>query len=113
MITITPEAYTKLREIMIQENKADWNLRMGVQASDCCGQHYMFGLDQKIHEDDQVFKHEDLTIVCDNQSLPFLDGAEVMWETGEQGEGFLINNPNNACGSCGEGSGCGDGGHCG
>jgi iron-sulfur cluster insertion protein len=99
MITLTPLAYTKLREIMVQEEKLDWNLRMGVRQGGCCGMDYLFGLDQQIHEDDQVFKHGDITIVCDAQSHEYLDGTEIGFEENEQGAGFVIQNPN-ACKNC-------------
>jgi iron-sulfur cluster assembly protein len=105
MITITPEAYTRIREIMVKEEKTDWNLRMGVREGGCCGMDYMFGLDKNTHDDDQVFQQGEITLVCDNESHTYLDGTTVDYEVNEHGEGFVINNPN-ACRSCGSGNDC-------
>ena len=52
---------------------------------------------------DHVFQHDDLTVVVDQQSLPYLDGLEL----DAQGEGesarFVFNNPHaqHAC-RCGQ-----------
>jgi iron-sulfur cluster assembly protein len=116
MITLTASASAKVREIMLKEEKSDWKLRMGVRGSGCSGMKYVLGFDSEIHEQDEEFTQDGITLVCDPQSYMYLKGTEIDFQSGEEGEGFVIKNPNvmpSGC-NCGEsqggecGSGCGD-----
>lgn len=103
MITLTPTAATKVRDIMTKENKAEWNLRMGVRGGGCSGFKYVLGFDNQTSEDDQVFAQNGINLVCDTRSYLYLNGTEIDFEDGLNGTGFVFRNPNAAknCG-CGQ-----------
>jgi iron-sulfur cluster assembly protein len=103
MITLTAEAHSKVKDIMAKENKADWNLRMGVRGGGCSGMNYVLGFDNKTSEDDQIFEQDGLKLVCDMKSYLYLNGTEIDFADGLEGTGFVFKNPNaqKSCG-CGQ-----------
>jgi iron-sulfur cluster assembly protein len=103
MITLSPLASIKVKEIMEKENKADWKLRMGVRGGGCSGMNYVLGFDNQVAEGDELFTHDNITLVCDMKSYLYLNGTEIDYEDGLQGSGFVFKNPN-AHKSCGCGN---------
>jgi iron-sulfur cluster assembly protein len=103
MITLTDNAAAKVREIMAKEKKDDWKLRMGVSGGGCSGFKYILGFDNQAGEQDEIFTHGDITVVCDTRSFLYLNGTEIDYQDTLQGAGFVFKNPN-AKKSCG----CGD-----
>jgi iron-sulfur cluster assembly protein len=103
MITLTESAASKVKEIMEKEEKADWNLRMGVRGGGCSGMNYVLGFDNKTSEDDQIFEQDGVKLVCDMKSYLYLNGTEIDFTEGVNGVGFVFKNPNaqKGCG-CGE-----------
>jgi iron-sulfur cluster assembly protein len=103
MITLTSAAHSKVKEIMEQENKADWSLRMGVRGGGCSGLNYVLGFDNNVAETDEVFEQDGIKLVCDMKSYLYLNGTEIDFTDGLQGSGFVFNNPNaqKSCG-CGQ-----------
>ena len=100
MITLTPMASAKVREIMEKEAKSEWNLRMGVRGGGCSGFKYILGFDNQKSEDDEVFEQDGINVVCDTRSYLYLNGTEIDFEDGLNGSGFVFKNPN-ATKSCG------------
>lgn len=124
VVTITPEAAQAVLGIM-QEKKLDNHaLRVYVAGSSCSGVQYGMAIDDNINATDTQVEFNGLKIVVDNQSLDYVNGANVDYVNDPQhGTGFVITNPNAqtgcGCGSssadgdaCG-GSSCGDSGGCG
>ena len=103
MITLTPMAITKVKEIMTKEEKADWKLRMGVRGGGCSGFKYVLGFDNQATQEDQEFQQEGVTLLCDTRSYLNLNGTEIDYEDGLTGSGFVFKNPNarKSCG-CGQ-----------
>ena len=103
MITLTETAASKVKEIMEKEEKADWNLRMGVRGGGCSGMNYVLGFDNKVSEDDQIFEQDGVKLVCDMKSYLYLNGTEIDFTEGLNGTGFVFKNPNaqKSCG-CGQ-----------
>ncbi len=103
MITLTPGAVAKVKEIMTKEQKADWKLRMGVRGGGCSGFKYVLGFDNQVSTEDQEFQQEGVTLVCDTRSYLYLNGTEIDYEDGLAGAGFVFKNPNarKSCG-CGQ-----------
>lgn len=102
MIHITSEAMDKIHRLREREGKKDCALRVGV-TSGCCSQFsYLMQFDTHQHPDDHVFHFEDLKVVVDSESLPYLKGLEIGYLQNAHGEGFIFNNPNSrkTCG-CG------------
>ncbi len=100
MITLTPTASAKVREIMEKEAKSEWNLRMGVRGGGCSGFKYVLGFDNQKSEDDEAFEQDGIKVVCDTRSYLYLNGTEIDFEDGLNGSGFVFKNPN-ASKSCG------------
>ena len=107
MVTLTDKATEKVKELLNgqsngQAGESESGLRVAVRGGGCSGFQYALAFDQQ-REGDQVFRHQDITVLIDEQSLPFVDGSEVDFVDGLQGAGFAVNNPNvvAACG-CGQ-----------
>ena len=102
MITISPTAEGKIRELM-QEEKGTVGLRVFVKGGGCHGYQYGMAFESAMGEDDTVLEKGDVKVIMDSQSAPLLQGAEVDYVDSVQGSGFSIKNPQ-AKTTCGCGS---------
>jgi iron-sulfur cluster assembly accessory protein len=102
MITITDTATSKIKELMNGQAAEETGLRLAVRGGGCSGFQYALAFDQQ-RDGDQIYEYNDVRVLIDPQSLPFVDGSEVDFVDGLQGAGFAVNNPNvvAACG-CGQ-----------
>jgi iron-sulfur cluster assembly protein len=99
VISLTPSAATKIRELMEQE--ADVSvLRVAIEGGGCSGFQYGLGFDRGPVEGDHEFVCEGVHVVVDPFSAPYLTGASVDYLETIQESGFKIDNPN-AVASCG------------
>ena len=103
MITITEPAKAKLREILAEENNPNLKLRMFVQGGGCSGFQYGFTLDEVIDAEDFVLTEDEITVIVDYMSIPYVENSEIDYVTDLQGSTFSIKNPN-ATTTCGCGS---------
>ena len=101
MITLTPRAATKIRELRADAEEGQ-ELRLFVESGGCSGFQYGMSFDLK-KEGDRLLESEGVTILMDEASLAYLDGSRVDFDDGLQGKGFEIQNPNaqSTCG-CGK-----------
>ncbi|MFP8956413.1 HesB/IscA family protein [Natrialbaceae archaeon A-CW3] len=78
-------------------------LRLFVQQGGCAGLSYGMRFDEAPEEDDAIYTHHDLRVFVDPASLKYIGGSVLDYESGLQGEGFHVENPNvvSECG-CGE-----------
>lgn len=97
--SVTPKAYTKIKQLASEEGKATWGLRVEVQAGGCSGYKYNLEFEEKPRENDTILE-EEFKIFIDKESEQMLQGASLDWIEGLNGAGFKINNPN-AKSSCG------------
>jgi iron-sulfur cluster assembly protein len=119
MITLTPKAATKVKDLLSAKNRTDLGLRLYVSAGGCRGFSYGMAWDAPAGED-AVFEQEGVRLIVDPMSEAYLEGAEVDFNDALMGGGFTIRNPN-ATGTCGcgqsfrtagdAGNACGCGGH--
>src|ERR671915_2456947 len=101
MITITPNAATKIRELMLEDPDGDVSvLRVAIQGGGCSGFQYGLGFDSGPAEGDEVTEQHGVTVVVDPFSAPYLKGATVDFLNTISEAGFKIDNPN-ASASCG------------
>ena len=105
MVQLTDIAAEKVRTFLDSQGNGHAEavgLRVGVRGGGCSGFQYALAFDQK-REGDQVYEHQEIKLLIDSESLPFVDGSEVDYVEGLQGAGFAVNNPNvvAACG-CGQ-----------
>jgi len=99
-ITITKRAADKYRQILSDEGKDTWSLRLGEQAAGCSGFEYVLDYSEKPTDKDKVFTSEGLEIHVHEADLSRLIGVEIDFVDGLNGSGFKITNPN-VKGSCG------------
>jgi len=102
MVTISPKAAEKIRELM-QEEKDTVGSRVYVRGGGCHGYQYGMSFESKLSDDDTVIEKGDVSVIMDSQSAPLLSGAEVDYVDSLQGSGFAIKNPQ-AKTTCGCGS---------
>jgi len=95
------KALALLEEESLDTDKA--GLRLFVQQGGCAGLSYGMRFDTSPDEDDIVYEHHGLRVFVDPASIQYIAGSVVEYETGLQGAGFDVENPNivSECG-CGE-----------
>ena len=99
ILSITPAASDKVRELLVQENDPSLALRIFVAGGGCSGLQYGMTLDEE-QEGDTVINHGDIRVLVDEMSLGYINGSEVDYVDSLMGAGFTVNNPN-AVSSCG------------
>lgn len=107
MITITPEAAAKLKELIAEENKDTQipetaGLRLYIQGGGCSGFQYGLLIEKEPAENDNIIESNGIKIFVDPISINYVKGAEVDFI--EKSGGFAIKNNPNAKSTCGCGS---------
>jgi len=102
MVTLTEIATRKVTEFLSTQEHAEAGLRVAVKGGGCSGFQYQLALDET-RDGDQVFEHEGIRILVDEQSLRYVDGSTVDYTESLMGAGFQVNNPN-VVAACGCGS---------
>ena len=102
MVTLTDIAAKKVGEFLSTQEQAEAGLRVAVKGGGCSGFQYQLALDEA-RDGDQVFDHEGIRILVDEQSLRYVDGSTVDYTESLMGAGFQVNNPN-VVAACGCGS---------
>jgi len=99
VITMTPVAAEKVRELLQQEKDTSLGLRIFVAGGGCSGLQYGMTLDEE-QAGDTTIKVGDLKVFVDEMSIQYIAGSEVDYVDSLMGAGFTVNNPN-AVSSCG------------
>ena len=100
LITLTPGAAAKVRELLAEEADGDaLVLRVAIQGGGCSGFQYGLGFDS-VAEGDVELELEGVPVVVDPFSAPYLRGTTIDFLNTIQESGFKIDNPN-ATASCG------------
>ena len=113
MITISPLASEKLKEILVEQGEEGSSLRVVLMPGPHGGAQYMLALEKDAKTDDTIVSSGGVQILIDPDSAPLMEGAEIDYMDGLMKSGFIINNPNVQTGGCacgGGGGGCGGGG---
>jgi iron-sulfur cluster assembly accessory protein len=102
MITVTPTATSKVKEIMTSQNPVPTALRVAVVGGGCSGFSYHMAFENQVNETDNVYEFDGLKVLVDQMSEMYLDGVQVDYIETLEGAGFKFNNPNvkSTCG-CG------------
>jgi len=100
------EAASNKALALLEEESLDTDtagLRLFVQQGGCAGLSYGMRFDTNPDEDDMIYEHHGLRVFVDPASIQYIAGSVVEYETGLQGAGFDVENPNvvSECG-CGE-----------
>ncbi|MBK8430070.1 MAG: iron-sulfur cluster assembly accessory protein [Chloroflexi bacterium] len=125
VITITPAAGQKVRDLLISKNVPDYGLRVFISGGGCSGMQYGMALEAEARPYDNVLEGTGFRVFVDPTSMMYLENAVIDFEDNIMGGGFKIENPNAAascgCGTsfkpkngeataAGAGCGCGSGG---
>lgn len=102
MITLTPKAVAKVKEIILRQEKPEEikGLRVAVQGGGCSGFQYDLAFERESRPDDKVFEFDSLKVFVDQKSLLYLMGTQLDYDDDPIRPGFKFNNPN-ATGTCG------------
>jgi iron-sulfur cluster assembly protein len=104
MITISPSAAEKARELLAQDYPGkEMAIRVSVVSGGCSGLSYKMDFDENVAASDEKFEDKGLKMVCDKKSFFYLIGTELDYTAGLNGKGFHFVNPNasRTC-ACGE-----------
>jgi iron-sulfur cluster assembly protein len=105
VISMTDRAADQIRDVADDENVDldDTMLRLAVVPGGCSGLTYDLGWDTTVQDEDTVEMHEGITVVLDKRSRLYLDGTELDFTDGLDGDGFHFTNPQatRTC-ACGE-----------
>ena len=102
-LVFTDAAAARVKQLIDEEGNVNLKLRVFVQGGGCSGFQYGFTFDEEAGEDDTRMERGGVTLLIDPMSLQYLTGAEIDYQSGIQGEQFVIRNPN-ATSTCGCGS---------
>ncbi|WP_185873841.1 HesB/IscA family protein [Blattabacterium cuenoti] len=105
MVFISNQAKNKLISLLKQEGLSQdiYFIRLGVKNGGCSGLSYQLTFDKKQKKEDQLFQNQEIKILIDKNSLPYLIGTTLEYSDGLNGKGFYFKNPNakHTCG-CGK-----------
>lgn len=112
MLTLTETAAREVKTIIAQQKeqaKANNDepkplyLRVGVKGGGCSGFTYTLDLTETRAEEDELWDHHGIEVLCDPRSMLYLNGTTVDFKDELMGRGFVFDNPN-ASSKCGCGS---------
>ena len=103
MIQVTENAKNKAIQLMNEEGKDGFFIRVGVKGGGCSGLMYELTFDDQVKEDDKSFKDNGMQVVVDKKSFLYLIGTTLDFSGVLNGKCFVFTNPNadRTCG-CGE-----------
>jgi len=100
MMQLTPQAVTKVKQLLSAEKKEGYGLRVAIQGGGCSGFQYGLTFENEQQPTDQVLEFDGLKVYVDAMSQMYLQGVKIDYLETLQGSGFKIDNPNSS-GSCG------------
>jgi len=100
-LNMTDGCVKRLKDLY--SNEPSRLLRISVEGGGCSGFQYLFSLDTMLEEEDCIIEKNDVKIVVDRQSLEFLEGATVDFQSELIRSSFrILQNPKADSGcSCG------------
>ncbi len=102
MITLTPKAVSKIKEILSLQDPKPAALRFGVIGGGCSGFSYSMQFENEKGPMDREYDFDGLKLIVDGTSFMYLDGTTVDYLETLEASGFKFDNPNvkSTCG-CG------------
>jgi len=103
VVSLTPAAADRVREIIARSESPIAGLRVGVKNGGCAGQEYVLDYAKSVDPLDEVVTDQDVTILVQPSAVLFLLGTVIDYEVTRLSSKFVFRNPNqtDACG-CGE-----------
>jgi iron-sulfur cluster assembly protein len=108
-VTLSSGALLQLKTLLEKEANSDLALRVFVSGGGCSGLQYGMAFDDNVRPGDEIVQHENVRILIDDFSAPYLRGSEIDYVDSLMGAGFTVHNPNavSSC-SCGHSFDTGD-----
>src|SRR5438309_11950381 len=100
LVTMTPTASSKVRELLEAEGNPELALRVYVAGGGCSGLQYGMALDDSVMEGDSLMEFDGIRVLLDSESLAFIEGSQIDYVDSLMGAGFTVNHPN-AVSTCG------------
>jgi len=94
MLSVTPKAADRIREIQTVEGHPLPRIRIEVKAGGCSGLTYDLSFATEQRPDELLFTAEGIEILVPKKSLLYLAGTELDYSDGLEGKGFHFHNPN-------------------
>ncbi len=106
MFTITEKAAAKAKEVLAEEGKAGWGLRVFGSSGSCCGPSFGLDLEETGQSNDTVFEQNGLKVFVDNGTVEKLISMQLDYFQDEEQEGFVLTGGEapscaSGCTSCG------------
>jgi iron-sulfur cluster assembly protein len=103
MISVTPLALERLKEVLQKQGLPEAGLRVFVAPGGCSGFQYGMTLEERAEDGDEIIENEGVRVFIDPFSLMYLAGSEIDYNESLMGGGFTVLNPNavKSC-SCGQ-----------
>jgi iron-sulfur cluster assembly accessory protein len=100
MIQLSDRAVSKVKELLVTDQKTGYGLRVAVQGGGCSGFQYGLTFENQERANDNVIEFDGLKVYVDAMSGMYLEGVKIDYIETLEGSGFKIENPN-ATGTCG------------
>ncbi|MDR3612345.1 MAG: iron-sulfur cluster insertion protein ErpA [Candidatus Obscuribacterales bacterium] len=101
VVAVTESAAEQIKQLLTEE-KDKTGLRLEIRGGGCSGMSYGLSFDTE-QEKDHVVEAHGVKIYVDPKSAIYLKGTTLDFQSGLEGKGFMIKNPQ-AKSSCGCGS---------
>ena len=103
VITLSDTAATRIKEIMLKDEKNSLGVRVGVKSGGCAGMSYIMEYAKEINPNDEVIEDKGVKVFVDPGAIMYLLGTEMDYKKEEFSSTFVFKNPNETerCG-CGE-----------
>lgn len=102
VVTVTEAAAAEVKRLLAEEKEPKQGLRMEIRGGGCSGMSYGMTFDNA-QENDHVIEAHGIKVFIDPKSAIYLKGTLLDFQSGLNGQGFVIKNPQ-AKGSCGCGN---------
>jgi len=100
VIKLTEKAAQKVTEIMKEQQKENYGLKIAVLRGGCAGYVYNMDFEKEPVDGDMIIEEHGVKLFVDPKTVDHMKGAEIDYLETLQQSGFKINNPN-AKASCG------------
>jgi iron-sulfur cluster assembly protein len=98
IVSVTDAAANEVKRLLTEETGKS-GLRLEIQGGGCSGMSYGLSFDNA-QENDHVIETLGVKVFIDPKSAIYLKGTQLDFQSGLEGKGFMIKNPQ-AKGSCG------------
>lgn len=94
MLSVTPRAAERIRQLQQEEGHPFPRIRVEVKAGGCSGLVYDLSFAEEAREGELSFYSEGIELLVPKKSLLYLVGTQLDFTDGLEGKGFHFINPN-------------------